>query len=105
MRLLLRSQIESLFPVAYLLHHEAAAVLSIIVGLDSVSRAAFVRRFSGPQLNRYRTAALRRQLAGMDRRITDRRIEGVNVGAPHRAFFATGGTFEFEGLAGFETDH
>ena len=41
----------------------------------------------------------------MDRRITDRRIDGVNVRAPHRAFFATRGTFEFERLAGYEADH
>ena len=41
----------------------------------------------------------------MDRRIADRRIDGVNVGAPYRAFFTPRGTFEFEALTGFEADH
>ena len=41
----------------------------------------------------------------MDRRITNRRISGVDVGAPHVAFFATRGTFELVGLAGFGADH
>jgi hypothetical protein len=35
----------------------------------------------------------------MDRRITDRRIDGVDFGAPHRDPFAIGGTFEFVGFA------
>ena len=29
-------------------HHETLSVLSVIIGRDSVSRAAFVRRLSGP---------------------------------------------------------
>lgn len=41
------------------LHHEALAIPSIVIGRDSVSRRAFVGILSGPQLNRYRTAALR----------------------------------------------
>src|SRR5437867_9080016 len=65
------------------LHHETLSILSIVIGPDSVSGCAFVGRLSGPQLNRYRTAALPRELAGVGRRITDRRIGGVNVGAPN----------------------
>ncbi len=65
-------------------HYVAATVLSLVVGLDSVSCAAFVRRLSGPDFNHYRTAALHCQLAGMNRRIRDRRVERVDVGAPHR---------------------
>jgi len=41
----------------------------------------------------------------MHRRVTDRRIERVGVRAPHRALFAGRRTFEFVGLAGFESDH
>src|SRR6185436_7194823 len=41
----------------------------------------------------------------MCRRITDRRIDGVNVGAPHRSLCAIGGTFEFVCFTVSATNH
>src|SRR5262252_1935176 len=40
------------------LQHEAAAVLLVITAFDSVAQAAFVGRFAGSHLQRYRAAAL-----------------------------------------------
>ena len=40
------------------LHNKTAAVLSVIIGLDSVAHAAFVGRLTWPHLDRDRTATI-----------------------------------------------
>ena len=87
------------------LYNETAGVLSVIIGLDSVSRGAFVSRLTGAQLDRHRTTVLHVQSAGMDRGGADGRIESVNVCAPHGTFPSTSWTLEFQRLADFEGDH